>query len=56
MHFVEIIRERVICEADILMSFSLFTKVPIDEIMGVVKEKPQSDASMEDRTPVHSVN
>ena len=55
MHFVEIIRGRVVSEADILVSFdvvSLFTKVPIDETMDVVKHKLQNDTSLEDRTPI----
>ena len=55
MHFVEIIRKRVVSEADILVSFdvvTLFTKVPIDETMDVVKHKLQNDTSLEDRTPI----
>ena len=54
-HFVETIKKTEVGAGDILVSFdviSLFTKIPIDEAMEVLRQKLQDDTTLYDRTPI----
>ena len=54
-HFVEVMRSITIQDDEVLASFDitlLFTNVPVDEAVRVIKTKLQDDETLKDRTPL----
>ena len=55
MHFVEAMRGIKVQDDEVMASYdvlSLFTNVPVDESVHIIRSKLQDDETLEDRTPL----
>ena len=57
MNFVDVVRGIKVQDDEVMASFdvtSLFTYVPVDESVHIIRNKLQDDETWEDRTPLSS--